>query len=151
MALDPGTLRRAVVFAVALGALLVAHQVGDHVVQTDRQAARKADPARYGRLAALRALLGHLLGYHLVLAAALLGTAAVLRLPLTASGVLAGLAFSALTHAVLDLRWPVRGILRAARSPLFAAATTPVCGLYTADQALHKLALLGSALMIATL
>jgi uncharacterized protein DUF3307 len=151
MALDPPTLTRAVVFGVSLLALLVAHQVGDHVVQTDRQAARKADPATFGRVAAVTALVGHLVGYHLVAAAVLLGTAAVLHLPLTAAGVLSALALSAVTHGLLDLRWPVRALLRATGSPAFAEATSPVCGVYAADQALHRLALLVCALLIAVL
>jgi hypothetical protein len=148
MALDPDTLSRAATFSVALGALLVGHQVGDHVVQTDRQAARKAEPGRYGRGAAVRAMAGHLAGYHVCLLATLLGSAAVLRLPLTAAGVVAAMVFSAVTHGFLDLRWPVRATLRAAGSPGFAQATTPVCGLYLADQALHRLALLVSALLL---
>ena len=151
MVLDPETMSRSVVFAVSLLALLVAHQLGDHVFQTDRQAIRKADPHRYGRGAAARAMAGHLAGYHLTALVVLVGTASVLHLPLRAPGVAAGLVFSAVTHGLLDLRWPVRALLRIAGAPRFAEATTPVCGLYAADQALHGLALLISALLVATL
>jgi len=140
---DAASIGRATVFAVCLLALLVAHQVGDHVVQTDHQAAAKTR--------SLRAMVGHLAGYHVTAAVILLGTVWPLGLPVTAAGVLAGLAFSAVTHGLLDLRWPVRAILRATRSPRFAEATSPVCGLYAADQALHTLALLISALLIAML
>ncbi|MGE5829005.1 MAG: DUF3307 domain-containing protein [Micromonosporaceae bacterium] len=143
MVLPPEVLSRAVVFVVALLVLLVAHQVGDHVLQTDRQALGKA--TRW------RALAGHLASYHLTAAALLVGTDALLRLPISGRGLAAGLAFSVITHAVLDRRWPVRAILRATGSPQFAEATTPVNGLYVADQALHQLALLVSALLIATL
>lgn len=142
-ALDPGTVREALVFAVCLLALLVAHQVGDHVLQSDRQAADKVSSPR--------AMAGHLIGYHVAAATLVVGTAAVLGLPLTVRGVLAGLGFSALTHGLLDLRWPVRAVLTLTRSPLWARTTTPVCGLYAADQALHHLALLISALLIAVL
>lgn len=142
MVLAPEVLSRCVVFAVALLVLVVAHQVGDHVVQTDQQAQAKA--SRW------RALAGHLAGYHLTAVVLLVGTDTLLGLPISARGLVAGLAFSALTHALLDRRWPVRAILRATRSPEFAEATTPVCGLYVADQALHQLALLISALLIAT-
>jgi Protein of unknown function (DUF3307) len=144
---DPATPLRAVVFVVALVVLLVAHQVGDHVIQTDHQAAGKAGPG----LTALWAMLGHLAGYHAVAAVLLVGTFAVLGLPLTWWGVLAGVAFSALTHAALDRRWPVRAILRRLGSPQFAESTGPVCGMYAADHALHQLSLLGSALLIAGL
>jgi hypothetical protein len=144
--LDPTVVARSVIFAVSLSALLVAHQLADHVLQTDRQAAGKADGRGWWW-----PMLGHLAGYHLTAAGVLLGTAAVLHLPLTVLGVAAGLAFSAVTHGLLDRRWPVRAILRAVGSPRFAEATAPVCGLYQADQALHKTALLVSALFIATL
>jgi hypothetical protein len=144
---DPAALTRGVVFVVALVVLLVAHQVGDHVVQTDSQAAGKAGTGA----AATRAMAGHLLGYHAIAAVLLVATFALLGLPLTLVGTLAALGFSALTHAVLDRRNPVRVLLRALGSPRFAETTTPVCGLYAADQALHHLALLVSALLIALL
>jgi Protein of unknown function (DUF3307) len=144
--LDPTTVTRSVVFAVSLVALLVAHQLGDHVLQTDRQAAGKADGRRWWR-----PMIGHLVGYHATAAVVVVGTGAVLSLNLTVRGVVAGLAFSAVTHGLLDRRWPVRAILRAVGSPRFAEATAPICGIYAADQALHKLALLVSALLIASL
>ena len=144
---DPTTLSRSVVFVVALVVLLVAHQIGDHVVQTDHQAARKAGTGT----AAVRAMAGHLIGYHVVAAVLIVSTFALLGLPLTIGGMLAGLGFSALTHAVLDRRVVVRALLRALGSPQFAESTSPVCGLYAADQALHHLALLVSALLIALL
>ncbi len=145
--LDPEVLTRSVVFAVSLLALLVAHQVGDHVLQSDRQAGRKA-----GRGArAVWSMTGHLIGYHAGALVVLVGTAAALGLALTVRGVAAGLAFSALTHGLLDRRWPVRAILRMTGSSDFANSTAPVCGMYVADQALHKLALLISALLIARL
>ena len=140
-------LTRSVVFAVALVALFVGHSLGDHVAQTDRQAAGKSEPGAAG----WKALLGHLLGYHVTVLAVLLLTVAVLRLPVTPLGVGAGLVFSAATHGLLDRRWPVRAVLRATRSPEFAETTTPVNGMYVADQALHHLALLITALLIAAL
>jgi hypothetical protein len=144
---DPTTLSRAVVFVVALVVLLVSHQLGDHVVQTDHQAAGKAGAG----WSALWAMLGHLAGYH-VTALLLLGvTFTLLGLPLPLAGAAAGLAFSAVTHAALDRRWPVKAILRLLRSPQFAETTSPVCGMYAADQALHHGALLVSALLVASL
>lgn len=144
---DPATLSRAVVFVIALVVLLVAHQVGDHVVQTDHQAAGKAGPG----WSALGAMLGHIAGYHLTAVALLVGTFFVLGLPLTVTGVAAGLAFSAVTHALLDRRWPVKRLLRLLGSPHFAETTSPVCGAYAADQALHQGALLVSAVLVAAL
>jgi hypothetical protein len=141
------TLSRSVVFVVALAVLLVGHSLGDHVAQTDRQATHKAHPGRAG----WRALTGHLLTYHVTITAALLLTCAVLRLPLSPVGVTAGVVFSVVTHGLLDRRWPVRAVLRATGSPQFADTTSPVCGMYVADQALHQASLLVSALLIAGL
>ena len=145
--LDPQVLTHSVIFAVALVALLVGHQLGDHVVQTDRQAVNKSAAGRAG----ITALLRHLLGYHLTAAVVLVGTATVLGLPLSVAGVAAGIAFSAATHGFLDRRWPVRKLLQATGSPAFADLTSPVCGMYVADQALHQGALLVSALLVAAL
>jgi hypothetical protein len=146
-ALEPAVVIRSMVFVVALVVLLVAHQVGDHVVQTDHQAGGKAGAG----WAAARAMAGHLAAYHTTAVVVLVGTFALLDLPLTWAGATAGIGFSAATHALLDRRWPVRAILRTTRSPKFAATLAPVCGMYAADQALHQLALLVSALLIAGL
>ncbi len=141
---DPMVVARAATFAVVLLVLYVGHQLGDHVAQTDKQAEGKSGPGRRG----WAAMAGHLAGYHVTMAVLLVGTTAVLRLPLSGWGIAAGLAFSVATHALLDRRWPVRALLRATGSPNFAELTTPVCGMYAADQALHLLALLVSALLI---
>lgn len=146
-ALDPAVVARQVTFAVSLLALVIGHQVGDHVLQTDHQAAAKSTAGWSGA----RAMLGHLVNYHLTVAVVLVGTAYPLQLPLSPVGVAAGLGFSAVTHALLDRRWPVRLVLRGTGSPAFAEQASPVCGMYVADQALHWLSLLGSALLIACL
>lgn len=142
--LDPAVGSRSIVFLVAIAVMMVAHQVGDHVLQTDHQAAGKAGPGT----AAARAMAGHLLTYHATAAALLVATFSVLGLPLSGWGLLAGLTFSALSHGLLDRRWPVRAMLRAVRAPKFAEAQSPVCGMYQADQAWHHLALLVSALIL---
>lgn len=130
----------AAVFGAALGALLVGHNVGDHIAQTDDQAAHKAE--------SWSAMAGHIGSYHAVQ----LGALASLRLvgvrP-SARRIAAGLAFSAITHAWLDRRWPVAAVLRATGSPAFAKTLSPICGPYVADQALHHAALFVSALIIA--
>jgi membrane-associated protease RseP (regulator of RpoE activity) len=145
--LDPIAVGRSLVFVVSLAVLLVAHLVGDHVVQTDHQAAGKA-----GRgWPAAGAMAGHLATYHAFATVLLVTVFALLRLPLGLLAVIAGLAFSAVTHALLDRRWPVRRLLRATRAAKFAETNTPVCGMHAADQALHYLALLISAALIAAL
>jgi hypothetical protein len=146
-ALDPRVLTRCLVFLVVFAALVVAHQLGDHVVQTDHQAGGKTAPGPAG----LRAMAGHLLGYHALAALVVVGTTALLALPVTVLGIVAGLAFSAVSHGLLDRRWPVRAILRALGSSKFADTTQPICGMYLADQALHQGALFVSALLVASL
>lgn len=146
-ALDLAVVARQITFGVTLLALIVGHQLGDHVLQTDRQATEKASSGADG----VRAMVGHLLSYHLAAAAVLAGTAYTLQLPLSPAGLAAGFAFSIGTHAVLDRRWPVRVVLRSTGSPDFAEQNSPVCGMYVADQALHWLALLISALLVASL
>lgn len=134
-------------FVVTLLALIVGHQLGDHVLQTDHQAANKAGQG----WPAIRAMAGHLSAYHLTTGAVLGLTAWALELPLSVAGVAAGMAFSVVTHAILDRRWTVRLVLRHTGSPEFADQTSPVCGMYVADQSLHWGCLLVSALMMARL
>jgi hypothetical protein len=122
-------------------ALMGGHDVGDHVVQTDHQAASKA-----GRgAAAYRALAGHVGGYTVTQVVAL----ALVGVPLLRWRTVAGLAFSAGTHAFIDRRWPVRALLRLTRSPAFAELQTPINGMYVSDQALHHGCLLVAARIIA--
>jgi hypothetical protein len=128
-------------FAVVLPTLLVAHNLADHIVQTDHQAAAKTT--------SWPAMAGHVGGYQVTQAAALAAVAALTGERLSWQRVLLGGVFSAATHAFLDRRWPVRKTLEATRSPNFADMTTPLHGMYLADQALHHGCLLVSALLIA--
>lgn len=138
----------AVVFAAVAVTLTAAHQVADHVTgQTDRQAANKAAPGWYG----WRHLLGHVAAYHLTVGVMLTVTVIALGLPVTAAGVGSGLAFSAVTHAVLDRRWPVRWLLTRTGAAGFADLQQPICGMYLADQSLHHGCLWVSALLVACL
>jgi len=127
-------------FGAAMAALWAAHDLADHVVQTDHQAAGKASD--------WRAMAGHVGGYHVVQA---LAVAALRGLGMRPSWrrVLAALVWSAATHALLDRRWPVQRLLAATGSPKFAEATTPLHGGYLADQALHHAALVVSAAVLA--
>jgi hypothetical protein len=134
-------------FVITLLALIVGHQLGDHVMQTDHQAAHKAGQGR----TAARAMAGHLTAYHLTVAVVLGVTAWALHLQLTWFGVAAGLLFSVVTHAVLDRRAVVRLVLQHTGSREFADQTSPVCGMYVADQSLHWACLLVSALLMARL
>jgi hypothetical protein len=137
----------ALVFAVDLGTLVAAHQLADHIVQSDKDANAKAAPGWNG----WRHLLMHVGTYHLTALLMLSVTAAVLGMPLSAIGLIFGLGFSAITHSILDRRWPVRWILDHTGSGAFADRQTPICGMYLADQALHYGCLWVAALLIAAL
>lgn len=94
------TLATAVTFAATLPALLVAHNVADHWVQTEAQSIHKGHRSHGGRLACLR----HVASYTLVTA----GTVALLwwllDLPITPTGFIAGQLVSAVTHYWADRR-----------------------------------------------
>jgi hypothetical protein len=135
----------AVLFAAGLATMYAAHQVADHVFgQTDSMAASKAKPGKVGWLA----VLSHVGQYHIVMAMMLGLTLTILNLPASFIGVFLCLVFSAVTHAFLDRRWPVRWILEHTGSPEFAKMTTPLCGMYLADQGLHLFCLWISALLL---
>lgn len=161
-------------FAAAYAALWAAHDVADHIVQTDHQAANKADIDPVG----WRAMAGHVGGYHAVQLAtvALLRTAGV-RPPWWR--ILLAVAWSAGTHALLDRRWPVIRLLERTGSAAFAASAVvpavlvdetspeyrrerdphaigitrnpalPLHGPYLADQALHHAAIVVAAAILA--
>jgi hypothetical protein len=136
----------AATFAAVAVTLYAGHQVADHVLgQTDRQARDKMKPGWEG----WRANIEHVALYHLVLLAMLAASVTVLELSVSVLGVLAGLGFSAVTHAFLDRRWPVRAILRATGSAPFAELKSGgMNGLYLADQGLHVACLWVSALLV---
>ncbi len=110
----------AIVFLV----LLAGHLLGDWVAQTDWQATTKTR--------SWAALTAHVASYHLLMGLLLL--IPVVRDGWPAPKALAALAVSALTHALIDRRWPVRALMRAAGSPGFA---TVEWGVIAVDQALH--------------
>lgn len=135
----------AATFAVLAATLYPAHHLADHVLgQTDHQASEKAKPGWEG----WRANLAHVGAYHLVLAALLCVVWAVFALPLSPLGVAVGLAVSAVTHAVLDRRWPVHLIARMTGSAEFVKPSHPLPGAYLIDQSLHLGCLWVAALLM---
>ncbi|MEW1912514.1 hypothetical protein AB0442_29440 [Kitasatospora sp. NPDC085895] len=146
-------------FGSTWAVLTVGHNLADHVFgQSDHQAANKGAPTAEDVAAGASprrgwgACLAHVGQYHLVMAALLALVWLFIPLPLGATGLTVGFAWSAATHAVLDRRWPVRWLLQHTGSPAFAELRTAgLNGLYLADQALHSGALLISALLITRL
>jgi hypothetical protein len=122
----------AIVFLV----LLAGHLLGDWVAQNDWQATNKTR--------SWAALTAHVASYHLLMGLLLL--IPLLRDGWPAGKALAALAVSALTHAVIDRRWPVRALMRAAGSPGFAAVEW---GVIAVDQALHLFILAILAVLLA--
>jgi hypothetical protein len=132
------------IFAAVFAALYAAHQVGDHLIQTDRAADGKDRPGWAG----VCAMAAHVGSYHVACLVALvaLGPLGVALHPLA---VLAGLGFSAATHWFIDLRWPVQWLLCRTGSPRFARLNRGgINGCYLADQALHVGCLFVSAWLI---
>jgi hypothetical protein len=82
--------------------LLLAHIVGDWIVQTEWQAVNK----RHN----WRALLIHVVFYHVIVFAVLAA-----RFGLGEPRVYIAVAFLAITHAVLDRQWPVEWLMRTLR------------------------------------
>ena len=134
----------AAIAAIAYVALHAGHQIGDHVVQTKAAAAAKGAPTAEGLAAGVHPWAGwtacaaHVSTYVLVQALAL--GAVRLVAPLDVHGVVAALAVSASTHAVIDRRWLVRALIRAKRCEDWPD------GPYLLDQSLHHGALLIAAL-----
>jgi Protein of unknown function (DUF3307) len=115
--------------------LLAGHLLGDWVAQTDWQATTKTR--------SWAALTAHLASYHLLMGLLLL--IPILRDGWPAPKALAALTVSAVTHAVIDRRWPVRALLRASGSPGFA---TVEWGVIAVDQALHLVILAMLAVLL---
>lgn len=138
-------MNRAARFAAVLGTLHAAHNLADHVIQTDAQALGKAGPGWAG----WRAMAGHVGSYHAAQVAALAAADRALGLGLRPGRTALAVALSAASHAFLDRRWPVRRALELTGSPGFASGRftlnwqadrsypVPLHGPYLADQALH--------------
>jgi Protein of unknown function (DUF3307) len=147
-------LSRAGVFAAVFAALFVAHQVGDHWVQTERQAKRKALPGRTGRWACAR----HAGTYTWTGIAFLYLTALVCDIQLASWRVFLGLGISAVTHYVADRRAPLRRLATWSGHREFYQFGAPRpgrddnptlgTGAYAMDQSYHHMALWVAALVI---
>jgi hypothetical protein len=149
----------AATFGAVFAALFVAHQVADHWVQTNRQAAMKGQPGWAGRLACA----SHVATYTLTALVALQAVVSVLDLRLAAWRVAAGLAVSAVTHYIADRRAPLLRLAEAMQSTTgkadFYRLGTPRpgrddnptlgTGAYALDQSWHVGWLFVAALIIA--
>jgi hypothetical protein len=145
----------AVTFAAVLPGLLVAHQVGDHWLQTDRQARRKADPGWPGRWACA----AHVASYTAVTAGVVALLWLALDLSITPIGFVGGQVVSAVTHYWADRRTTVTRLATAVGKSPFLALGQPRpgrddnptlgTGAYALDQSWHQAWLLVAALLTA--
>ncbi|MET0423617.1 MAG: DUF3307 domain-containing protein [Actinoplanes sp.] len=135
--------------------LITAHAVGDHIVQSDRDACEKALPGRTGQLACVR----HVVSYTATAALALAATAAVTGTRARTGRVLAGLAVSAISHYVIDRRVLLKRFAEATGKARFFQLGAPRpghddnptlgTGAYALDQSAHHFFLFAAALIIA--
>jgi len=145
---------RAARFGTVFAALYAAHQVADHWIQTDRQAATKGAPGWSGRAACARHVASYTAAAAVALAAAEKATGAGIR-PGRAA---AGLAVSAATHYMIDRRTPLRRLAEVTGHGKFYRLGTPRPGRddnpclgtggYALDQAAHVGFLFAAALLI---
>jgi hypothetical protein len=138
-------MNRAAQFSAAYAALTAAHEVADHIVQVDGDAADKGKAGAKGRIACLR----HVASYTATQAVALAAADRGLGLRLDWRWATAGLFVSAATHYAADRsggRWaedpekqPTTRMVRAARATGHRGwlARDPNAG-YRIDQAWHK-------------
>ncbi|MED7930512.1 DUF3307 domain-containing protein [Nonomuraea sp. LP-02] len=135
----------AALVAVTFAALYAGHQIGDHVVQSDRSAVTKGapDPERLAMgvspWSGWGACLLHVASYTATQAAAL--ALVCVAVPMELSGMGTALVVSASTHAVIDRRWIVRWLIHVKKCHNWREAP------YAIDQSLHVGALLVAAVL----
>ncbi|MEU3954038.1 transcriptional regulator [Streptomyces achromogenes] len=151
----------AAVFAALSIALIIAHSVGDHWVQTTGQAMTKGQPGWPGRLACGR----HVLTLTLTKVLVLIPVVVALDLPVTVPGLAAGLGLDAASHYWADRRTTLAALARRCRKDELFALGTPAhpehpvtaggtyaptlgTGAYALDQSWHHLWLGITALLI---
>ncbi len=138
-------------FAVVLPALLVAHSVADHWVQTDHQASTKGQLGWPGR----RACMAHVASYTLVTALATGVVWSAFALAITPAGFVIGQVISVTTHYLADRRAPLAALADRVGLARFWALGVPRpgrddnpslgTGIYALDQSWHHAWLLAAA------
>jgi hypothetical protein len=113
--------------------LFIGHLVGDWLLQTEWQAQNKADN--------WKAMLAHVAVYHAVLLAILIG-----RYGISAAPVYVAVGGLALTHALLDRKWPVAWLMRTLRISVHRAPDRALT--LVVDQSLHILLLAAATLYL---
>ncbi|AWL39825.1 MULTISPECIES: DUF3307 domain-containing protein [unclassified Streptomyces] len=130
-------------FASLFILLYLGHLLADYPLQTDHQAAHKADCGRDGWFANLRHASTHVLTCGLALA---IGSAVLDDVDLSAPVAALALAWIGASHAFIDRRWPVQWWMTHAGQTSWAANG----GAAHVDQTAHVLALVLAALALVT-
>lgn len=121
-------------FLLASTAMVAAHQVADHWIQTDAQACGKGGQGRPAQLACAR----HVATYTATQVLAMVGAAKWLGVPLSARWTAAALATSAGTHYFADRRVPLRKLAEVTgHAPFYGVASGGLNGAYLLDQSWH--------------
>ncbi|MEV0307845.1 transcriptional regulator [Nonomuraea fuscirosea] len=154
----PDPLKRTAAFAATLTALYVAHEIGDHWVQTNHQAKTKGgrgEQQRAGQLACAR----HVAGVTAAKVAVLAITCKTLGLKLRPGRTAAALALDAATHYWADRRFTLEDLADAlGKSDYFNLGLprpghddnhTLGSGRFALDQSFHRTMLWAAALIIA--
>lgn len=146
----------AVTFAVVLPALLVAHNVADHWMQTNHQAVTKGQRGHAGRSACA----AHVASYTAVTAVVVGLLWLVFDLDVSLPGFVAGQLVSAVTHYWADRRVTLARLAELVGKSAFYALGAPRAsrddnpslgtGAYALDQSWHWLWLFVAALVTAT-
>lgn len=143
---------RAATAAVAFLALYAGHMVGDHWTQTQHQSTHKALGAGRPVWLAHWNCAKHVTTYTATQAVLLVLAGWWLNLPLRPGWVAAGLAASAVTHYVADLRTPLRWLadrLGPGKASFYRLADHGLNGAYLLDQSWHIGWLAVAALLVA--
>lgn len=127
---------KATAYPAVYALLRAGADLGDHWVQTHRQACTKALPGAPGH----KALARHVATYTATQAAALLAGNRLLGLRLRPRSMAAALALSAGTHYLIDRRWPIQRLAGAIGKAGFYELGGPLGGAYLLDQAAHHAA-----------
>jgi hypothetical protein len=137
------SLDHAVIFAVLLPALLVAHNVADHWLQTDHQAANKGLPGWPGRIACAR----HVVSYTILTTTTTGLLWYAFRIPINPVNFTLGQLISALSHYWADRRFTLARLCAALGKSNFykLGSPRPECddnpslgtGAYVLDQSWH--------------
>ncbi|TMR08881.1 transcriptional regulator [Nonomuraea turkmeniaca] len=150
-------IKRAAAFAAVLAALNVAHEIGDHWVQTNHQAATKGGRGEHQRAGQL-ACAGHVAGVTAAKAVVLAITCKAIGLRLRPGRTAAALVLDAGTHYWADRRWTLEALAELLGKGAYFRLGLPRegrddpktlgSGRFALDQAFHRAALWATALII---